>query len=373
MVTLIGPIHGSLNRTLDVNGFVPPTSRNLRITASPKFGRVPETYHFGLTSKPIGLSKHSLIFKGLDRVNMYQITKLIGMLYSSESSFPDDPGSFDLVSRRLDVLENLLLREDIEELNGSESTLVNPRGHSSPRRTQVSGRTSNYSLDGDTVSVDETDSEDSEGSAGRLEQNYLERGTATSMQARRRLTKITGVSSLVKEYNRLDHQSLQEASTASSSAQAPVARLLHVYSLAAMLRGLPADISAAEAADIRAALPPAVLAGSPRQPAARDRPRPSLPHRLAAALTHRLLAALGEAVRGAGPCLARAARGLRRLDARWGFSRRVVRWAGREGPAGRAVRWAVVGVAEGVVEGFGRGWAGEEERGRRRTRRVRRG
>jgi hypothetical protein len=314
---------------------------------------------------------------------MYPITKLISFLYSSESESPDGQGSITSLSRRLDVLEDLLLREDTMDYGGLESTLVNVSGRSTPQRTQISGRTSNCSLACATISVQKSDSGYSDESTESPEQNHTQSRAPTATKARHHLTTATGASSLEKRPNRLDRQSLQGASAAPSPAQAPVARLLHVYSLAAMLRGLPADITAAEAADIRAALPPAVLADSPLHATADDRPgkqQPaaaaaarSLPRRLAAALTHRLLGAVLAAARGAGPCFARGVRRLRRLDARWGVSRRVGRWAGREGPAGRAVRWAVVGVAEGIVEGLGRGWAGEEvdaegeERGRRRT------
>ena len=196
------------------------------------------------------------------------------------------------MSRRLDVLENLLLREDIEEPNSSESTLVNASGHSSPGRTQVSGQTSNCSLDGETDSEDETDSENSEGSASRLERNCPERGMATSMRARRRLTKTTGVSSPVKEYNRPDHGSRQEASTGSSPVQSPVARLLHVYSLAAMLRGLPRGHQRGRARPTSAPPSPArrprrrlaAAARRPRPPAAAaGRRRPAAPAAVAAA------------------------------------------------------------------------------------------
>jgi hypothetical protein len=145
-----------------------------------------------------------------------------------------------------------------------------------------------------------------------------------------------------------------------------------------MLRGLPPDLTPDEAADIRAALPHTIISPNtpPPDPSQTQLattpfpPRRSLPHRLAAVLTHRLLSVL----RGAGPCVARAARQVRALEARWGLVQRAVRWAGREGLAGRAVRWAVVGFAEGVVEGLGRGWVGdeEEEEERGRSRRARR-
>jgi hypothetical protein len=307
---------------------------------------------------------------------MNQIVKLVNLLYYPEDTLPDAKSSIEAVSQRLDILEKFLLRSDVDEINVSGSlTSVHLNGHSSLRRKQTSPA---CSLDGATIAMEDTKSEQSE--------EYIQKGAPTHPRMEPTNEANTGVFSLVEEYNTIDRRSrVQNTSAVGDQDHNLVARQLHVYGLTVALRGLPAGISAAEAADIRAALPPAVLdpqacAGRiPTKGGDEARPQPSLLHRISATLTYRLLMTL----RGAGPRLASAVETLQLIDERLGGTRRgcaalraLAAWAGREGAAGRAVRWVVVGVAEGVVDGFGRGvgWGVEEdedgeERGRRRKRR----